>query len=325
MRPSTEAIDRSVSFTDQADRSDEFHRGENGAACSDEIARSGGGDCAGQGRLRGSRGDLEGVLAFSMRGQVRASTGCAIGEAAAEPPPVDSSFGPTGQRPTSSSALATSAREASTEAVIAEVWGGEGGTARVSGDSQPWPAPEFVFLPQADGGGPSVDEPSAPKRCVSGRPAESELSAGGGGSSGVFLGHEAPENGGHGQSAAPYGGAGDSESRDDGCRGSLGGLCATEEPGLGKRFRRERTSVRSQLTGGSEEIVSNAGGPDLTDYMSDTHPGRGPDAGGEEAALKGVYKRRVAEGVQSLNLRAESAGAALRRSNVGSVLFTRCS
>ena len=172
-----------------------------------------------------------------------------------------------------------------------------------------------------------MDEPRAPKRCVSGRPAESEVSAGGGGSSGVCLGHEAPENGGHGQAAASHGGAEDSESRNDGCRGSLGGLCATEEPGLGKRFRRELTHVRSQLTGGSEEIVSNAGGLDLTDYVSDMHLRlvRGPDAGGEEAALKGVYKRRVAEGVQSLNLRAESAGAALRRSNVGSVLFTRCS
>jgi hypothetical protein len=342
-----------VSMTVQADGSGDggrSRRRENGAACRDEFSRSGGGEGVGQRRLRGSRGDLEGVLAFSMRGQVRASTGCAIGEAAAEPPPVDSSFGPTGQRPTSSSALATSASEASTEAVIVEVWGGEGGTVRGSVDSQPLPAPGPVFLPQADGGGswaermsqPSSletcqalldgsilfqgDEANAPKRRVSDRPAESrpEVSAGGGGSSGVCLCHEAPEHGGHGQAEASYGGAGDSESRDDGRGGSLGGLCATEDPGAGERYRTERALARSQLSGGSEEMVSNESGLDRTDYMSDTHPGRGPDGGGEEAALKGVYKRRVAEEVQSLNLRAESAGVALRRSNVGSVLFTRC-
>ena len=43
----------------------------------------------------------------------------------------------------------------------------------------------------------------------------------------------------------------------------------------------------------------------------------------EEAALMRVYLRRVADNHASLNLRARSASAALVRSDVGSVLFTR--
>ncbi len=78
-------------------------------------------------------------------------------------------------------------------------------------------------------------------------------------------------------------------------------------------------SVVDQIDTGNFEVLSSASATGVIE--------RGAEESVEVAkmaALLAVFLRRVEPCRESLNMRAQSAGAALLRSNLGSALFTRC-